>query len=174
MFWLKKQTPPLHYNDVIMSMMASQISGFSIVCSTVSSGLDQRTHQSPASLAFVRGIHRWPVNSPHKGPVTRKMFSFDDVIMLPGYHVRLDKLLNKQSYGIWNETLQDSCDVTSLAIGFLLSEVWHAIHLCCYRTHCNITFQFSISYRDTVGSASDIHSRLSDISNGIVRETLNP
>ena len=37
--------------------------------------------QSFASLAFVRIIHRWPVNSPYKGPVTRKMFPFDDVIM---------------------------------------------------------------------------------------------
>ena len=37
--------------------------------------------ESSASLAFVRGIHRWPVNSPHKWPVTRKMFPFDDVIM---------------------------------------------------------------------------------------------
>ena len=44
-------------------------------------GTDQRKHQSSASLAFVRGIHRWPVNSPHKGPVTRKMFPFYDVIM---------------------------------------------------------------------------------------------
>ena len=42
---------------------------------------DQRKHQSSASLAFVRGIHRWPVNSPHKWPVTRKMFPFYDVIM---------------------------------------------------------------------------------------------
>ena len=42
---------------------------------------DQRKHQSSASLAFMRGIHRWPVNSPHKGPLTRKMFPFDDVIM---------------------------------------------------------------------------------------------
>ena len=42
---------------------------------------DQRKHQSSASLAFVRGIHRRPVNSPHKGPVTRKTFPFDDVIM---------------------------------------------------------------------------------------------
>ena len=42
---------------------------------------DQRKHQSSASLAFVRGIHRWPVNSPHKWPVTRKMFPFDDVIV---------------------------------------------------------------------------------------------
>ena len=47
------------------------------------SGVDQRKHQSSASLAFVRGIHRRPVNSPHKGPVTRKMFPFDDVITSP-------------------------------------------------------------------------------------------
>ena len=33
------------------------------------------------SLALVRGIHRGPVNSPHKWPVTRKMFPFDDVFM---------------------------------------------------------------------------------------------
>ena len=42
---------------------------------------DQRKHQSSASLAFVKGIHRWPMDSPHKGPVTRKMFPFNDVIM---------------------------------------------------------------------------------------------
>ena len=48
----------------------------------VYSGANQRKHQSSASLAFARGIHRWPVNSPHKGPVTRKIFPFDDVIML--------------------------------------------------------------------------------------------
>ena len=41
-------------------------------------------HQSSASLAFVRGIQRWPVNSPHKLPVTRKMFPFDGVIMISG------------------------------------------------------------------------------------------
>ena len=70
-----------HYWDVIMSAMASQITSVSIVCSTVCSDGDQRKHQSSASLAFVRGIHRWSVNSPHKGPVTRKMFPLDDVIM---------------------------------------------------------------------------------------------
>ena len=41
-----------------------------------------KKHQSSASLVFVWGIHRWPVNSPHKGPVTRKMLPFDDVIMI--------------------------------------------------------------------------------------------
>ena len=70
-----------HYNDVIMGTMASQITSLTIVYSTVYSGSDQRKHQSSASLAFMRGIHWWPVNSPHKGPVTRKMFPFDDVIM---------------------------------------------------------------------------------------------
>ena len=40
-----------------------------------------KKHQASASLAFVTGIHRWPVNSPYKGPVPRKMFPFDDVIM---------------------------------------------------------------------------------------------
>ena len=71
----------VHYSDVILSAMASQITSISIVYSTVYSDADQRKHQSSASLAFVRGIHRGPVNSPHKGPVTRKMFPFDDVIM---------------------------------------------------------------------------------------------
>ena len=64
----------IHYNDVIMGAMASQITAVSIVYSTICSGADQRKHQSSASLPFVRGIHRWPVNSPHKGPVTPKMF----------------------------------------------------------------------------------------------------
>ena len=64
-----------------MNAMASQITSLAIVYSTVYSGANQRKHKSSASLAFVRGIHRWPVNSPHKGPVTRKMFSFDDIIM---------------------------------------------------------------------------------------------
>ena len=42
----------------------------------------KKKHQSSASLAFERGIHRGPVNSPHKWPVMRKMFPFDDVIMV--------------------------------------------------------------------------------------------
>ena len=62
-----------HCGDVIMSMMASQIT------SSVYSGAYQWKHQSSGSLAFVRGMHPFP--SPHKGPVTRKMFPIDDVIM---------------------------------------------------------------------------------------------
>ena len=70
-----------------MDTIASQMTSLIIVYSTVYSDADQRKPQSSASLAFVRGIHRWPVNSPHKGPVTRKMFPFDDVIMM--YIVRV-------------------------------------------------------------------------------------
>ena len=66
-----------HYGDVIMGMIASQITSLPIVYLIVYSGADQRKHQSSASLPFVH----WPVNSPHKGPVTLKMFPFDDVIM---------------------------------------------------------------------------------------------
>ena len=71
--------------NVVCKMVAilspPQITNLTIVNSTVYSGADQRKYQSSASLAFVRGNHRRPVNSTHKGPVTRKMFPFDDVIM---------------------------------------------------------------------------------------------
>ena len=61
-------------------------------------------YQSSASLAFVRGIHRWPVNSPHKGPVTRKMLLFDDVIMPKGYQLKWDDhFISKPKW--------DTCDV---------------------------------------------------------------
>ena len=65
-----------------MDAIASQITGLTIVYLNVYSGADQSKHQSSTSLAFVWGIHREPVNSPHKWPVTRKMFPFDDVIMI--------------------------------------------------------------------------------------------
>ena len=57
-----------------MSEIASQITSLTIVYSTVYLDTDQGKHQSSASLAFVRGIHKWTV--------TRKMFPFDDVIIL--------------------------------------------------------------------------------------------
>ena len=57
-----------HYGDVIMSVNASKITSLTIVYSSIYSGADQIKHQSSASLAFVRGIHR---------RVTRKMFPFD-------------------------------------------------------------------------------------------------
>ena len=64
-----------------MGAIASQITSLTVVYSAIYSVADQSQHQSSASLAFVWGIHRGPVNSPHKWPVTRKTFPFDDVIM---------------------------------------------------------------------------------------------
>ena len=48
----------LHYNDVIMGAVASQFTSLTIAYSMVNWGADQRKHQSSASLAFVRWIHR--------------------------------------------------------------------------------------------------------------------
>ena len=80
--------------------MASQITSLTIVYSTVYSGADQRIHQISASLAFVRGIHRGPVNSPHKCQVTRKMFPFDDVIM--GWDCGKSALIKQMKHGVVN------------------------------------------------------------------------
>ena len=77
-----------HYCDVTMGSIASLTTSLTSVYSTVQSGADQRKHQSSASLAFVWGSHRRPVNSQHKWPVTRKMLSFADVIMLTAYPYR--------------------------------------------------------------------------------------
>ena len=71
-----------HYNDVIMSVMTSQITSLAIVYLIIYSRRRSNKTSKSASLAFVRGIHRGPVNSPHKRQVTRKMFPFDDVIMV--------------------------------------------------------------------------------------------
>ena len=102
-----------HYSDVIMGPMTSPISSLTIVYSTVYSGADKRNHQSSASLAYVRGFHWWPMNSPHKWPVTRKMFPFDDVIMpwfsaikdVPGTIYRVIKrfpfLIKSGYHGYW-------------------------------------------------------------------------
>ena len=68
-------TNMIHYSYIIMSAMASEITGLTIVYSIVYLGADQRKHQSSASLTFVWGIHWSPVNSPHKRPVTRKNVS---------------------------------------------------------------------------------------------------
>ena len=116
-----------HYCDVIMGAMASQITSPTIVCSNVYSGADQRKHQSSASLAFVRGIHRWPVNSPPKWPVTLKMFPFGDVIMsgqnrvLSGFErfgLRKDSSCVKCYYG-WHIKMNSYCQsyrITSIMV----------------------------------------------------------
>ena len=81
-----------------MGAIASQITSLTIVYSAVYSGADQSKHQSSASLAFVWGIHRGPVNSPHKWPVTWKMFPFDDVIMNLGQSLAVEEVVSFLSF----------------------------------------------------------------------------
>ena len=73
-----------HCSDVIMGTVATQITSqpASRLFSQpfIQAQIKENT-KVPRNWPFVRGIHRWPVNSPHKGPVTRKLFPFDDVIM---------------------------------------------------------------------------------------------
>ena len=103
-----------HYYDVIMGAMASQITSLTIVYSTVYSSADRRKHQSSPSLAFVRGIHRRPVNSPHKGPVTRKIFPFDDVIMK--HHITQHYCSSLPSISYWCHASARSCTAVGLHI----------------------------------------------------------
>ena len=72
-------TGPQHYNDVIMGAMASQIT--SMFTQPFIQGRRSKKTSKLRVTGLCVGIRRWPVNSPHKWPVTRKMFPFDDVIM---------------------------------------------------------------------------------------------
>ena len=115
-----------------MGTISSQITSLMIVSSTVYSGANQWKHQSSASLAFVRGIHRWPVNSPHKGPVTRKMFPFDDVIMN-----NPDSKAHGASMGhIWGRQ-----DPGGSHVGPMNFAIWEATYKpnsqCCMKTSSN-------------------------------------
>ena len=88
----------MHYRDVIVSKMASQITGVQIVCSAVCSFVNKRKHESSASLAFVMEIHRWPVDSLHEGPVMGKVFPFDDVIIVWSYMPTLYSFSKSDKY----------------------------------------------------------------------------
>ena len=72
----------LHYNDVTMSAMASQITSLTIVYSTVIQAQIKENLKVPRHWPLYEEFTGDQVNSPHKRPVTRKMFPFDDVIML--------------------------------------------------------------------------------------------
>ena len=105
-----------------MAVMASQITSLTTVYSTVYSVANQRKHQSSASLACVRGIPRWPVNTPHKGPVMRKMFPFDDVIVLCSV-----------CWTIWNS--HKSCKAIVLCPSIIFLKSFHSL-LMEYSLYC--------------------------------------
>ena len=118
-----------HYNDVIMSTMASQITSLTIVYSMFYLSADERKQQSSATLAFVRGIHRRPVNSPHKGPITRKMFPFDDVIMLPVWPPSVEwPEYWWRSLGPLAQSPPESRDTGRGLLGLHKTQRWHLEH----------------------------------------------
>ena len=132
--------------------MASQITSLTIVYSLVFSGADERKYQSSASLAFVLGIHRWPVNSPHKGSVTRKMFPFDEVIMYVRFSTqtrRPRQLCAYHSYIILCHTyysfsvLYIRC-ISSVNVGFFthdLKQCLSSIVWCFHSRKCNVWYR---------------------------------
>ena len=126
----------VHYDDVIMDAIASQITSLTIVYLTVYS---ERKNQSSASLTFVWGIHQGPVNSPHKGPVTRKMFPFDDVTMCRGpackfiiqkdYSLVMDLSLLQERNGVSNHGNSTVCSRFKLTTKktlkvFIIGSLW--------------------------------------------------
>ena len=141
----KQQQKHHHYCDVIMNTIASQITSLTIVYLTVNSGTDQTKHQSSASLAFVRGIHRRPVNSPHKGPVTRKMFPFDDVIMIACISVKIVESFQWKFIFKFDSVWRLRIDTINIQLGYLfhysimmyiiLTQVIYYVTLFCHPWH---------------------------------------
>ena len=122
---------PQHYTDAIMSAMASQITSLTILYSTVYWGTVQWKHRSSASLAFVRGILRWPLNSPHKRPLTRNMFPFNYAIL---------KSISRYLPGIRRQHMEYYFFLKSVWLSFQrvtirVAKFWSA-------SHCITTYHF--------------------------------
>ena len=123
-----------------MGTVASQITCLTIVYSTVYSDADQRKHQSSG---FVRGIHRGPLNSPHKWPVTRKMFPFDDVIMKQAAHICAwwkSDLWNKHNELLFKRPIICNAVVdvlwSSLVPWYLLNFICNILQIMLNNAHC--------------------------------------
>ena len=118
-----------------MSTMASQTTAVSIVCPTVCFGADKRKYQSSASLASVSGIHRSPVDSLPKGPVTRKIFPIDDVIMCSdslSSSWPTDAIWQRRSGSTFNQVMDWHAVITSasvcLSLCWLSDKLWYLQH----------------------------------------------
>ena len=165
-----------HYSDVIMSTMVSQITGVSIVYWTVCSGTEKKKHQSSASLAFVGGIHRWPGNYPHNGPLTRKMFHLmtsschkgSMILKAFPYHDTInvqarktfDKLISNQKRDML--TNQEFTCFLLFFFQIKLYALWD--HEICYKLHEIHPFGYDVTkcnryhgYRCRPGGGSNLH-----------------
>ena len=159
----KKIKPALtkcsHYIDVIMITMASRITRLTVGYSIIYSGVDQRKHQCSASLAFVWGIPRGPMNSLHKWPVTQKMLSLDDVIMRKISIKSVLKMLMTWYSSNWANA--DQHCVTPL--GFPV--VWHIGAETKWQIFCKVYFQMlfhesKLLYRNAIGTVDISKTKL--------------
>ena len=120
----RKRTEHTHYSDVIMSMMASQITSISSVYSTVCSGTQLRKHQSSASLAFVRGIHQEPVKFP-----AQRASNVENVFIWGRHHAWKDSEWSDSGSTYWPAVLdvpsRPSCIQHEGQLKTLLNYVWH-------------------------------------------------
>ena len=142
----------VHYSEVIMGTMASQITSLAIVYTTDYSSADQRKHQSSASLAFVRGIHRWPVNSPHKWPVTRNFFH---VMTSSCSKVSAPMSSNMQDKPVFVLPEEGFQSTTTSQFRAMTESVYH--FLCLFRTIQHINGLDTIKHR-RLNWAISIHS----------------
>ena len=123
--------------------MASQITGVSIVCSTVCSSADKRKHQSSASLAFLRGIHRWPVVSPHKGPVTWKcihLMTSSWHSIYPNLSLKLYDDMMSTAHGVISLEIHTQVGfgntyITDVFLSVAANYFLKQIYIICYHTH---------------------------------------
>ena len=125
-----------------MSARASQITSLTIAYSSVYSGADKKKHENSASLAFVRGIHRGPVNSLHKWPVMRKIFPFDDFIMYGSADYAIKRKMVRKTCGIiWRLRCQKQISRKGQVFASY-SILWKAItYPCRNRSHEFFFFQ---------------------------------
>ena len=155
------------FSDVMMSAMASQITCVWIVCPTVYSGADQRKHQSPASLAFVRGIYRWPVDSSHRGPATRKIFPFDDVIMSRVQYLSLPRVKYEAaaSYGCFQTYVFCVGDYICKCIPcIIILNTWFLILLILISINGNERLSLLLLFKLWSGNSDWRHSNLTSTS----------
>ena len=127
----------IHNNYVTMSTLASQITSLTIVYSSVYSGPNQRKHQSSASFDFVMGIHRWPMNSPHKGPVTRKMIHI-------WWHYHVLDVPDTWSYSFNRYLVTNVVDVASTVYLEVIIVSYHVTRMSAHRICYDFIFMLLI------------------------------
>ena len=109
-----------------MSAMASQITSPTTVYSTVYSGAYQRKHQRSASLAFVRGIHQWRGNYPHKGPVLGKYFH----LMTSSCQYHGNARISVTKFSVRQQDFYVLLSLSTHLVGLLVAVTWyHFAHL---------------------------------------------